>query len=110
MDEWDAPGPAPAARRLMEQVDHCKGDHHGVPTSVFSPRPPTAGDRGVMVHGASTARPTLEVRVGWARSRPTRSLFGAGRRQSDILPARLELETFGIDTPEATHIRNRTRR
>ena len=38
-------------------------------------------------------------------------LFGHGRRQFEVLPARIELEIVRvIDTPEATHIRYRVRR
>ena len=35
-------------------------------------------------------------------------LFGGGRRQFEVLPARVELEIIRvIDTPQATHIRYR---
>jgi hypothetical protein len=38
-------------------------------------------------------------------------LLGAGRRQFDVLPSRVELEIVRvIDTPDVTHIRYRVRR
>jgi dihydrofolate reductase len=39
-DEWNATGAVLAGRRTVEQVDHWKGDHHGVPIVVPSHRPP----------------------------------------------------------------------
>ena len=41
----------------------------------------------------------------------SRSCFGGGLRQFDVLPSRVELEIVRmIDTPDATHIRYRVRR
>jgi dihydrofolate reductase len=38
-------------------------------------------------------------------------LFGAGRRQFELLSSRIELDIIRVvDTPEATHIRYRVRR
>ncbi len=39
-DEMVATGAVLAGRRTVEQVDHWKGDHHGVPIFVPSHRPP----------------------------------------------------------------------
>jgi dihydrofolate reductase len=84
-----ATGAALSGRRTVEQVDHWKGEHHGVPIFVPSHRPPgpsaanyplvtyvtdgiasaiaqakaAAGDRNVMVHGAYTAQRALEAGV-----------------------------------------------
>jgi dihydrofolate reductase len=138
VDEWNATGAVVAGRRLVEQVDHWKGDHHGVPIFVPSHRPPpaaaaaypmvtyvtdgiesamaqakaAAGDRDVMVHGAYTAQRALEAGVlDELQIHQIPVLFGGGRRLFDVLPARVELEIMRvIDTPEATHIRYRVRR
>lgn len=40
IDEVNATGAVLAGRRTVEQVDHWKGDHHGVPIFVPSHRPP----------------------------------------------------------------------
>jgi dihydrofolate reductase len=138
MDEMDATGAVLAGRRTVEQVDHWKGDHHGVPIFVPSHRPPPAsaanyplvtyvtdgiesameqakavsGDRNVMVHGAYTAQRALEAGVlDEIQIHQIPVLFGGGLRQFDVLPSRIELEiACVIDTPEATHIRYRVRR
>ena len=138
VDEWNATGAVLAGRRLVEQVDHWKGDHHGVPIFVPSHRPPpaaaaaypmvtyvtdgiesamaqakaAAGDRDVMVHGAYTAQRALEAGVlDELQIHQIPVLFGGGRRLFDVLPARVELEVMRvIDTPEATHLRYRVRR
>jgi dihydrofolate reductase len=139
MDEVNATGAVLVGRRLVEQVDHWKGDHHGgVPIFVASHRPPdpsvanyplvtyvtdgiesamaqakaAAGDRDVMVHGAYTAQRALESGVlDEIQIHQIPVLFGEGRRLFDILPRRIELEIVRvIDTPEATHIRYRVRR
>lgn len=138
VDEWNATGAVLAGRRLMEQVDHWKGDHHGVPIFVPSHRPPppsvanyplvtyvtdgidsamaqakaAAGDRNVLVHGAYTAQRALEAGVlDEIQIHQIPVLFGAGRRLFEVLPSRIELEIVRvIDTPEATHIRYRVRR
>ena len=38
--EMEATGAVLVGRRTAEQVDHYKGDHHGVPVVVVSHRPP----------------------------------------------------------------------
>ena len=134
----NATGAVLAGRRTVEQVDHWKGDHHGVPIFVVSHRPPgpsvanypsvtyvsdgiesamaqakaAAGDRDVMVHGAYTAQRALEAGLlDELQIHQIPVLLGAGLRQFDILPSRIELDIVRvIDTPEATHLRYRIRR
>ena len=124
-------------RRLAEQIDHWGGDHHGVPIFVVSHRSPSpsvanyplvtyvtdgimsamaqakaaAGDRNVLVHGASTAQRVLEAGVlDELQIHQIPVLFGGGRRLFEMLPSRVELEVVRvIDTPQATHIRYRVR-
>jgi dihydrofolate reductase len=138
MDEMNATGAVLVGRRTVEQVDHWKGDHHGVPIFVPSHRPPgpsvadyplvtyvtdgiasamaqakaAAGDRNVMVHGAYTAQRALEAGVlDELQIHQIPVLFGKGRRLFEVLPSPAELEIVRvIDTPEATHIRYRVRR
>jgi dihydrofolate reductase len=71
-----------------------------------------AGDRNVMVHGASTARHALEAGVlDELQIHQIPVLFGGGRRLFEMLPARIELEIVRvIDVPNATHIRYRVLR
>ncbi len=137
-DEMNATGAVLAGRRTVEQVDHWKGDAHGVPIFVPSHRPPgpsvanyslvtyvndgiasamaqakaAAGDRNVMVQGAYTAARALEAGVlDELQIHQIPVLFGGGRRLFDVLPSRVELEIVRvIGTPEATHIRYRVRR
>lgn len=136
-DEWNGTGAVLAGRRTVEQVDHWKGDHHGVPIVVPSHRPPgpsvanyplvtyvadgiesamaqakaAAGGRDVMVHGAYTAQRALEAGVlDELQIHQIPVLFGRGRRLFDVLPSQIELEIVRvIDTAEATHIRYRVR-
>ncbi|HEY6314215.1 MAG TPA: dihydrofolate reductase family protein [Streptosporangiaceae bacterium] len=138
VDQMNATGAVLVGRRTAEQVDHYKGDHHGVPIFVLSHRPPpasvasyplvtyvtdgvesamaqakaAAGDRDVMVHGADMVQRALEAGVlDEIQIHQIPVLLGAGRRLFDILPARIELEIVQvIDTPQATHIRYRVRR
>jgi dihydrofolate reductase len=138
IDEMTATGAVLVGRRTAEQVDHYKGDHHGVPIFVLSHRPPgpsvanypsvtyvtdgiasamaraktAAGDQDVLVHGAYTAQRALEAGVlDELVIHQIPVLFGGGRRLFDTLPSRVELEIVRvIDTPEATHIRYRVRR
>jgi dihydrofolate reductase len=65
-----------------------------------------------LVHGAYTAQTALEAGVlDELQIHQVPVLFGGGRRQFEVLPARVELEILRvIDTPEATHIRYRVRR
>jgi len=135
--EMTATGAVLVGRRTAEQVDHYKGDHHGVPIFVLSHRPPdpsvanypsvtyvsdgiasamaqakaAAGNRDVMVHGAYTAQRALEAGVlDELMIHQIPVLFGGGRRLFDTLPSRVELEIVRvIDTPAATHIRYRVR-
>jgi dihydrofolate reductase len=138
-DEINATGAVLSGRNTVEQVDHWGGDHHdGVPIFVPSHRPQgpsavkyplvtyvtdgivgamaqakaAAGDRNVLVHGAYTAQTALEAGVlDELQIHQVPVLFGGGRRQFEVLPARVELEILRvIDTPEATHIRYRVRR
>jgi dihydrofolate reductase len=138
IDEANATGAVLAGRRTVEQVDHWKGNHHGVPIFVPSHRPPgpsvanyplvtyvtdgiesamaqakaAAGGRNVLVHGAYTAQRALEAGVlDELQIHQIPVLFGEGRRLFDTLPSRIELEVLRvIDTPQATHIRYRVRR
>jgi dihydrofolate reductase len=138
IDEINATGAVLVGRRTVEQADHWKGDHHGVPIFVPSHRPPgpsvanyplvtyvtegiasamaqakaAAGDRNVLVHGAYTAQRALEAGVlDELQIHQIPVLFGGGRRLFEVLPSRVELEIVRvIDTPEATHIRYRVRR
>jgi len=136
-DEMFATGAVLAGRRTVEQVDHWKGDAHGVPIFVPSHRPPgpsvanyplvtyvtdgiasamaqakaAAGNRNVLVHGAYTAQRALEAGVlDELVIHQIPVLFGRGRQLFDVLPSRIELEIVRvIDTPEATHIHYRVR-
>jgi len=136
--EMEATGAVLVGRRTAEQVDHYKGDHHGVPVVVVSHRPPppsvagypsvryvtggiesamaqakaAAGDRDVLVHGAYTAQRALEAGVlDELQIHQIPVLFGQGLRLFDVLPSRVGLEIARvIDTPEASHIRYRVRR
>ena len=136
-DEMEATGAVLAGRRTVEQVDHYKGHHHGVPIVVVShrPAPPSvadyplvtyvtdgivaamaqakaaAGDRDVLVHGAVTAQRALEAGVlDELQIHQVPVLLGGGLRLFDALPSRVELDIVRvIDTPAATHIRYRVR-
>jgi dihydrofolate reductase len=132
LDEIGETGAVLSGRNTVEQVDHWGGDHHGVPIFVVSHRPPgpsaeryplvtyvrdgissamaqakaAAGDRDVMVHGATTAQSALAE--GVLDEMQIHLLFGSGRRLFELLPERVELEIVRvIDTPAATHIRYR---
>ena len=138
IDEYNATRAVLVGRRTAELIDHWGGDHHGVPIFVPSHRPPgpsvanyplvtyvtdgiasamaqakaAAGDRNVLVHGAYTAQRALEAGVlDELQIHQIPVLLGRGRRQFEVLPARIELEIVRvIDTPEATRIRYRVRR
>ena len=138
LDEMNATGAVLAGRRTVEQVDHYKGHHHGVPIFVPSHRPPgpsvanyplvtyvsdgiesamaqakaAAGDRNVLVHGAYTAQRALEAgMLDELQIHQIPVLLGQGLRMFDVLPSPVELDVVRvIDTPEATHIRYRVRR
>jgi dihydrofolate reductase len=138
LGEMTATGAVLAGRRTVEQVDHYKGHHHGVPIFVPSHRPPgpsvanyplvtyvsdgivsamaqakaAAGDRDVLVHGAYTAQRALEAGVlDELQIHQIPVLLGQGLRMFDALPSPIELDVVRvIDTAEATHIRYRVRR
>jgi dihydrofolate reductase len=136
LNEGRATGSVLAGRNTVEQVDHWGGDHHGgVPIFVVSHRPPgpsgaqyplvtyvpdgiesamaqakaAAGDRNVLVHGATTAQAALEAGLlDELQLHHVPVLFGGGRRLFDELSAPIELEVLRvIETPKATHIRYR---
>ncbi|GAB3926840.1 dihydrofolate reductase family protein [Kribbella albertanoniae] len=130
-DELHDTGAVFVGRRTAEQVDYYGGTHHGVPLFVLTRREPdplfpqvhfvtdvaegmaaakaAAGDRDVLVHGASAARAALEAGVlDELQIDQVPVLLGAGRRLFDVLPERIELEIARvIDTPAATHLRYR---
>jgi dihydrofolate reductase len=138
IDEYKTTGAVLTGRNTVEQVDHYRGNHHGVRIFVLSHRPPdrsvvkyplvtyvsdgiesamtqaktAAGNRNVLVHGAYTAQRALEAGVlDELQIHQIPVLFGHGRRLFDVLPSRIELEIVRvIDTPEATHIRYRVLR
>jgi dihydrofolate reductase len=138
LDEIKQTGAVLSGRNTVEQVDHWGGDHHGVPIFVVSHRPPgpsaaqyplvsyvadgiasamaqakaAAGDRNVLVHGATTAQTALaEGVLDELQIHQIPVLFGGGRTLFDVLPDRVELEIVRvIDTPVATHIRYRVMR
>ena len=138
VDQMNATGAVLVGRRTAEQVDHYKGDHHGVPIFVLSHRPPpasvasyplvtyvtegiasamaqakaAAGNQDVMVHGAYTAQQALEAgELDDIQIHQIPVLLGQGLRMFDVLPSPVELDVVRvIDTPEATHIRYRVRR
>ena len=135
LDQIGSTGAVLSGRNTVEQVDHWGGDHHGVPIFVVSHRPPgpsaaryplvtyvadgissamaaakaAAGDRDVLVHGATTAQTALaEGVLDELQIHAIPVLFGSGRRLFELLPERVELEIVRvIDTPAATHIRYR---
>jgi dihydrofolate reductase len=126
LDEIRATGAVLSGRNTVEQVDHWGGDHHdGVPIFVASHRPPgpsvaryrlvtyvtdgiasamaqakaAAGDRDVLVHGASTAQTALEAGVlDEVQIHQIPVLFGGGRRLFELLPARVEVRSSGPST------------
>ncbi|MFB6722753.1 dihydrofolate reductase family protein [Kribbella sp. NPDC056345] len=130
-DELHDTGAVFVGRRTAEQVDYYGGTHHGVPLFVLTRRAPdalfpqvrfvhdvaegmaeakaAAGDRDVLVHGASAARAALVAGVlDELQIDQVPVLLGAGRRLFDVLPERIELEIARvIDTPAATHLRYR---
>ena len=137
-DEMNATGAILAGRRTVEQVDHWKGDHHGVPIFVPSHRPPgpsaanyplvtyvadgiesamaqakaAAGDRSVMVHGAYTAQRALEAAVlDELEIHQVPRAFRSWPPTVRRVAVGVELEVVRvIDTPEATHIHYRVLR
>jgi dihydrofolate reductase len=137
-DKMDTIGALLVGRRTAEQIDHWKGDHHGLPIFVPSHRPPApsvanyplvtyvtdgiasamarakaaAAGRSVLVHGGYTAQRAIEAGVlDELQIHQIPVLFGGGRRLFDVLPSRVELEIVRvIDTAQATHIRYRVRR
>src|SRR3977135_3994111 len=129
LDEINATGAVLGGRRPAEQVDHYKGNHHGVPIFVPSHRPPgpsvtnyplvmyvtdgiasamaqgkaAAGDRNVLVHGAYTAQRALEAGVlDELQIHQIPVLLGGGRRLFDLLPSCVELEIVRVIAPPET--------
>lgn len=135
VEHMDGFGAIVAGRRTVEQVDHWGGDRHGVRIFIPSHRPPgpsvanyplvtyvldgiesavaqakaAAGEREVLVHGATTAQGALEAGVlDELQIHQIPVLFGGGRRLFEVLPSRIELKIVRvIQTPEATHLRYR---
>jgi dihydrofolate reductase len=99
------PGPSVADYPLVTYVND------GI-ASAMAQAKAAAGDRYVLVHGAYTAQRALEAGVlDELQIHQVPVLLGAGRRQFDVLPSRVELEIVRvIDTPDVTHIRYRVRR
>lgn len=137
-DEGLATGAVITGRRTGDFAGYWNGDHHdGVPIFVPTHRPPAdnpfervhyvtdgiaacvaqaraaAGDRDVMMHGASTAQGALRAGVLDAieiQLRPV--LLGQGRRLFDGLPAEhIELELVRtLEAPGVLHLRYDVRR
>jgi dihydrofolate reductase len=133
--ELMATGAVISGRRTFELAGRWQGDHHdGVPIFVLTHHvddgdvPPgsarfvtdvqdcvaqaraAAGDRAVMVHGASAAQALL--RAGLLDEMEIHLvpvLLGGGRRLFDALgPDRIELELVRrLESPEVTHLRYR---
>jgi dihydrofolate reductase len=70
-----------------------------------------AGDRNVLVHGATTAQTALAAGVlDELQIHLVPVLSGGGHKLFELLPERVELEMVRvIGTPEATHLRYRVR-
>lgn len=137
MDELMSTGAVVVGRRTFELADGWGGDHHdGVPIFVLSrPQPgaasrwpavtyvsdvasamraarDAAGERDVLVHGASTARQALVAGVlDELQIHLVPVLFGQGRRLFEGLPPdRIELELLrAVDGPGVQHLRYRVR-
>ncbi len=119
--------------RTADFADYWDGDHHdGVPIFVLTHQAPTgtypgdvnfvtdgvqscveqakkaAGDRDVMLHGASTAQALLRAgMLDVLEISLIPVLFGEGRRLFDQLgPHRIELERVRtLESPDALHVR-----
>ena len=131
-DELMATGAVLVGRRMFDIAGRWDGDHHdGVPIFVATrgepPEPPSdnthyvtdgvesamaqakaaAGDRNVMVHGASLAQSLLRAGVlDEIEIHLMPFLLGDGRRLFDGERATLEL-TRVLDAPGVTHLRYR---
>ena len=131
-DELMATGAVLVGRRMFDIAGRWDGDHHdGVPIFVATrgepPEPPSdnthyvtdgvesamaqakaaAGDRNVMVHGASLAQSLLRAGVlDELEIHLIPILLGDGRRLFDGERATLEL-TRVLDAPGVTHLRYR---
>jgi dihydrofolate reductase len=130
-------GAVVVGRRTFEMAGEWGGDHHdGVPIFVLTRRPgdtprfplvtyvgdvaeamararEAAGDRDVMVHGATLTRLALAAGVlDELVIHQVPVLLGAGRRLFDGLePGQVGLEIAGVvDGPGVTHLRYRVRR
>ncbi len=135
MDELMSTGAVVVGRRTFELADGWGGDHHdGVPIFVLSRHRPAsrwpavtyvsdvasamraakdaAGERGVLVHGASTAQRALAAGVlDELQIHLVPVLFGQGRRLFEGLPPEhIELELLrAVDGPGVQHLRYRVR-
>lgn len=138
MDEAMATGAVVAGRGTFEPANGWGGDHHdGVPIFILSrnqsgtdPRWPlvsyvadvetamarakeAAGDKDVLVHGATVAQLALAAGVlDEIQIHLIPVLLGEGRRLFEHLCAEhIELEPVGVqDAPGVTHLRYRVRR
>ena len=132
-----ATGAVIAGRRTFELAGRWNGDHHGgVPVLVLTSAvddgdvPPgsarfctdvvecaaearaAAGDRAVMVHGASAAHALLQAgQLDEMEIHLVPVLLGAGRRLFEDRTDRVELELVRrLDGRDVTHLRYRVRR
>ncbi|MDF2969313.1 MAG: riboflavin biosynthesis protein RibD [Nocardioidaceae bacterium] len=137
MDEVMSTGAVVVGRRTFELADGWGGDHHdGVPIFVLSRHQPTAvarwpavtyvsdvadamhaakdaaGERDVLVHGASTAQCALAAGVlDELQIHLVPVLLGQGRRLFENMPPdHIELELLrAVDGPGVQHLRYRVR-
>lgn len=136
MDEVLATGAVVVGGRTFDLANGWGGEHHdGVPIFVLSRRQPdpdprwplvsyvpdvktamsrakdAAGDRDVLVHGASTAQQALAAGVlDELVIHLVPVLLGQGRRLFENLPGRIELEPLGTrDGSGVLHLRYRVR-
>ncbi|GAA1200798.1 dihydrofolate reductase family protein [Prauserella alba] len=132
--EANATGAVLTGRRTFDHADHWNGDHHdGVPIFVLTRSAPeqpasgharyvtdvheaaaqakqAAGDRDVLLHGASAARAFLDAgELDELSLQIMPVLLGQGRRLFDDMPAEhVELELIRtLDSPEMLHTRYR---
>lgn len=136
-DEMMATGAVITGRNTFEYAGHWNGDHHdGVPVFVLTHRVPdepqtgavryvtdlatcvaqakaAAGDRDILLHGASTAQSCLRAGLlDEIQLHLIPVLLGQGRRLFDHLPPdHIELELLReLDAPGVVHLRYRVRK
>jgi dihydrofolate reductase len=136
-DEVMATGAVVVGRRTFDIAEHWNGDHHGVPifipTTGEPPEPDShwvnyvtdgvesamrqakeaAGEKNVLVHGASLAQSCLEAGVlDEMEIHVIPILLGKGRRLFENLGSmRIELEqTRVVQAPGVTHLHYRVKR